>query len=224
MERPSITGLKKRQQIQSANKTMFVWVVIAATAVTICLVLAQFLVRQFLFNVKIINAKSQTNQTLITNAASFTSVKDSVNKLIADSKLTKLRVAPEDTALQVIIDALPTVDDRAALGTSLQQKVFSRSGVAIDSLNVIDASVAASEPSLAGGVTQPQEIIFSVALSGSYEQVRQAIDDLNKSIRPFDIQTIRVSGDGGNLSVNISLKTFYLPKTTVQLRQEPIKP
>jgi hypothetical protein len=36
------TGLKKRQAISSANRTMFIWVAVASVAISILLVAAQF--------------------------------------------------------------------------------------------------------------------------------------------------------------------------------------
>ena len=66
-ELKQLTGLKKRQQIASANKMIFVWVIIASVVVSLCGVTMQFLVRQAIFNQKIINEKLKTQSTLSKN-------------------------------------------------------------------------------------------------------------------------------------------------------------
>ena len=54
MDKRALTGFKKRQQIISARKTMFMWVMLASAAVAVCLVLSQLLVKQMIFNNRII--------------------------------------------------------------------------------------------------------------------------------------------------------------------------
>ena len=226
MEKRTTTGIKKREKIQQANKMMFVWVVAASAAVAICLVLAQFLIRQMIFNQKIISVKAQTNATLVTNKQTFETIKSGIDKLISDSSLNALKVAPTDTALQVIIDALPTSDDRAALATSLQQVVLSRSGVSIDSISVTDQSslaTAGSTGNVASAVT-PQDIVFNVVLIGNYAQISQAISDMERSIRPFYVERLQIEGTGTQLRASINAKTFYLPAKSMNLKIEALKP
>lgn len=226
MEKRTITGFKKREQIQKANKTMFLWVIAASAAIVVCFVLALSLARQLAFNQKVISVKGETNNTLNQNRETFETIKTEVNKLISDKRLSDLRVSDTDTALQVVIDALPTSDDRAALATSLQQVVLSRSGVTIDSIRVTDDSGAATidaedEPADA---TTPQEITFDVVIVGNYAQVSQAVTDMEKSIRPFSVQRMQIDGSGNQLRVSLQAKTFYLPAKTVNVKQEALKP
>lgn len=225
MEKRTITGIKKREQIQKANKTMFLWVVAASAAVAICLVLAQFLVRQMLFNQKIMSVKGETNSTLVANKETFKTIKTGINKLISDSNLSSLKVAETDTALQVVIDALPTSDDRAALATSLQQVVLSRSGVAIESISVTDQSATLAAAGSTTTVTdKPQEILFNVVLIGNYEQISQAVTDMERSIRPFSVERMQIEGSGTQLRASINAKTFYLPAKTMKIKTEALKP
>lgn len=229
MEKKSITGLKKRQQIQNANRTMFLWIVAASVAVAICLVFGQFMLRQFMFNNKIIGAKNETYATLRDNKESFETLKSEVNKLVSNQSLSKLRVSDTDTALQVVVDALPTTDDRAALATSLQQVVLARSGVAVESINVIDAEGATTseaEDGAAAGTSSDTvgEVIFTVVINGSYEQIQQALTDMEATIRPLSMQKVELEGSGSQLRATITAKSFYLPAKTAELKKETIKP
>lgn len=216
-----MTGLKKRQQIKKANNTMFLWVIAASVAVTICLVFGQFLFRQFMFNTRIYNEKAKTESILKQNKATFETIKGDVNKLLSNQSLAALKAAPEDTPLQVIVDALPTSDDRAALGTSLQQVVLSRSGVSIESMSVTDGGLVSSDTPASD---QVQEIPFSLVLIGTYDQVAQAVADMERSIRPIKIDSIQLDGSGARLRATIAAKTFYLPAKSVELKKEAIKP
>lgn len=226
MEKRTTTGIKKREKIQQANKTMFLWVVVASAAVAICLVLAQFLIRQMIFNQKVISVKGQTNKTLVTNKQTFETIKSGVDKLISNNSLSSLKVAQTDTALQVVIDALPTSDDRAALATSLQQVVLSRSGAVIDSISVTDESsiLPAGTVVETADSSTPQEIKFNFVLVGNYSQIGQTIADMERSIRPFSIDRLQIEGNGSQLRASVSAKTFYLPAKTMNVKTEALKP
>lgn len=217
MDAPKLTGLKKRQQIQQANRTMFIWVVAAAVALSICIVLAQFMIRQLLFNNRIIGEKSKTQQVLDANLTSFEDLKKEVSKLNADENLNSLKINDTDSVLQFIIDALPTTDDRADLGTSLQQVVLARSGVSIESISVTQMGVTAdptSEPE--GGSTTPTEISFDLILGGSYDQIRGAVNDMERSIRPIKVKQVKLEGNGRLLKATIAASTYYLPSKSVK--------
>lgn len=223
MDAPKLTGVKKRQQIEQANKTMFLWIIAASVAVAVCLVLAQFMVRQFVYNSKVIGEKAKAQQILDRNIDSVDSLKQEVNKLIANNELTALRVSPSDTALQVIIDALPTSDDRAGLATSLQQVILARSGITIDSISVTGQSISSDATATATtNVSTPIEIPFNITVVGDYAKLTQTITDLERSIRPISVDVIDVQGSGSTLRATISAKTFYLPPKSVEVQKKGI--
>ena len=58
--------------------------------------------------------------------------------------LGKLKADPSDTALQVVIDAMPTEDDRVALLASLQQIIFAKSGVHVEAISFNDVAATPS--------------------------------------------------------------------------------
>lgn len=217
-----LTAVRKRQQIQTANKTMFLWIAGAAVALAMAVVGGQLLVRESLFNGKIISEKGKTLETLDDNIAAVEGLKTEVNKLTANSDLSRLKTADNDTALQVIIDALPTADDRTALGASLQQVILARSGVTIDSISVTESGV--QEEVITGDASTPSEITFSFTIIGDYDRIRSALRDIERSIRPINIENIEVQGTAQSLQATISAKTYYLPPKTVQLGSKEVQP
>jgi hypothetical protein len=225
MEAPKLTGLKKRQQIQQANRTMFIWVVAAAVAFAVCVVLAQFMIRQLLFNNMIIGEKSKTQQVLDSNLTTFEELKKEVAKLNADPNLNALKINETDSVLQFIIDALPTNDDRAVLGTSLQQVVLARSGVSIESISVTQQGVVADPSGAeASNSNTPTEISFDVILGGNYDQIRTAVFDMERSIRPINIKLVKLEANGKSLRATINASTFYLPGKSVKEEKTKMVP
>lgn len=219
-----LTGVKKRQQIHKANKAVFIWVAIAGVVVAVALVLAQFLVAQFLFNGKIINAQRQTNETLVKNVEQYSPLRTEVSKLIANQRLTSLRVSQDDNALQVVIDAMPTTGDTLGLAASLQQVIFNRSGIKMEQLSFgegVSDPLAASKSSEKEGLN---EILFTAKFVGTYDQLKKLFEDMQLSIRPISITSLKMSGESGNMTAEIQAKTYYAKPPTTDLKKEPIKP
>ena len=213
----ALTGLKKRQQISSANKMVFAWIAIASLVIGICAVLAQFLVRQLMFNNKIYGALSTTSSTLDKNIKAYDGLKSSVVKLVANSDLSALKKGENSTALQVIIDALPTEENRSALATSMQTEVLGPAGVTINSFSVTDSGETASSGSIAN--TDASSFDFSFSITGSYAQVQQAIKNIERSIRPISIKSIALQGTSERLDATINATTYYQPVRDIQLKE-----
>lgn len=221
--KPAITGVKKRQQIQQANRIVFVWVAIAAVAITVALVLAQFMMKQFFFNTKVISAQVKTNDTLVKNLDVYEPLKTDVSKLVANSDLARLRVQDTDSALQVVIDAMPTADEPIALIASLQQVVLAKSGATISDVTLLQAAPSdTGEVVVAAAGMQP--VSFMVKANGSYDSIKKLMQDMHNSIRPISVTALKVTGSNSNMAVEITANTFYAIPRTVDMTKETINP
>lgn len=220
-----LTGLKKRQQIANANKMIFVWVIIASVVVSLCGVTMQFMVRQAIFNQEIIAAKIETQSTLAQNIENVPKLKEEINALYADANLAKVKANPDDTTLKVILDALPTTDDGTALGASLQQVILPISGVdTSDLVTVASGGMLAGAPAVeATDATVPMSD-FSFAASGDYARIRAMLGDLERTIRPMNVQTISFQNNDGQVKATVVGVSYYSPQQTVKLGKEPLKP
>lgn len=231
-----MSGVRKRQQIENTNKRIFLWLAIASVIVSICLVAMQFLVRELLYNQKIISKKSDTNKTLVENIKQAKALQNNVNALLANNNLNALKYeaqSTETTSLNVILDALPVNGDATAFANSLQAVVLPRSGVSIRELNTVSI-----EDPLAGGAAestdgtvapaapgQPQALAFTAGFSGKYGDIERALVDMSRVIRPISLSELSVrAGEDGTLQVNIAGVTYYLPAKSVEVRMEPITP
>lgn len=215
-----LTGLKKRQQIEVAGRTMFAWVAIAAIALSFCLATGQYLFSKWDFNNKIINKKNTVAQTLDINITSASKLKQEVDNLTANQDLASVKTNPDDPNTKSILDALPTTFDPAALATSLQQVILSRSGVTVESITVppdVDNAGVAST------LTGPQEIKFNFTVTGSYDKIKTLMVDLGRTIRPMKLTSLALNGSDTNLRAAFEVVTYYQPPKTVILGEELIK-
>lgn len=214
----NLTGLKKRQQIKAANKTVFMWVIIAAAVIGIASVASEFLLRQFFFNMEVIGQKQETERILKDNLVTYGELRKNIEKLIANENLGVLKKGDNSNALQVIIDSLPTEDNQAAFAASMQSEVLSRSGVVIDGFGV-GAGSSGSDAGVIPTTSTAQQMPFNFSITGQYAQVIQALRDIERSVRPIDIQQLKLEGNDQSLKATISAVTYYQPTKHVKIEK-----
>jgi hypothetical protein len=231
---PPLANIGKRQQVAKANKMIFVWITLASVVIVICGVLSIFLVRQAIFNQKIINQKSKTNTTIAQNIENAKVLKENVDELIADTNLAEVRVNDADSNLKVIFDALPTTGDSTTLSNSLFSQIFSSAGVSTDSIVVgssasvvTDAAVSAGESTSTDSsvAPAPQAIPFQAAVQGSNQAIVAMFSNLERVIRPMSISQFNIkAADNGQLVVSLVGESYYLSADTVKLGKTVVKP
>ncbi len=222
-------GMRKRQQIATISRTMFLWVAGASIIVAFAGVGSIFLTKQLLFNQKIIIEKGKTADTLKKNISSAKALNRSINQLRADRNISKV---PASTAtsnnLDKILDALPYEGDYVGLGSSLQSTLLN--GIAIESLTVdatggAEFSTSGIDLSTLNTVGNAQPITFTFKVSGSDAELKTLLARLDKSIRPIKILNMKLEAAGPNkLDATIQALTYYQPKKVFKLQEKTIKP
>lgn len=227
--KPVLTGVKKRQQIHNANKAVFIWVAISGVVLAVAIVLAQVMIKQFMFNMSIIEIQRNTNATLIKNAEAYNPLRTEVSKLVANQRLSDLRTNKGengDNSLQVVIDAMPTVDDGLGLAASLQQSILSKSGVRIEQLSINSgAATPVSDTGVEGATTEGiVDVSFNFKAVGSYDQLKKMFEDMQLSIRPISVTEFKLSGDSATMTAEVQAKSFYAIPPTTDLKKETKSP
>ena len=219
-EEEHLTGIKKRQQIDGTRKQVFIWVALASAAVVICIIVGINLIQRIKYQTKVNGELGKTADTLKSSANSIDELIENVNNLRTNRALTLTNLKNDDsTVFQVVIDALPTEADAVDFGASLQNEILSRSGVVIDSIAVDGSTTASSSDdtstttSGSGAIAFPtaQPITFNVSLIGSYDNIKETLENIQNTIRPITISTIRLEGTDDNLTADISASTYYSP-------------
>src|SRR5690242_6343155 len=115
-------AIRKRQQIENAGKTMFLWVAISAAVVGLAGVLSASMFERIAFNQKVINAKNKTVDNLKKDNAAVDELKRNVRVRNTDQALADTPRLDGSEPISVVLDALPSNANSSALGASLQQK------------------------------------------------------------------------------------------------------
>lgn len=225
---PSV-GMRKRQQIASSNKTMFMWVAGASVIVAFALVGSIFLVKQIVFTEKILMEKGKTVSNLNENIQAAGELDKAVNNLRANDNLAAARSSASSNNLDVVIDAMPYAADPVSLGSSLQTALLT--GISIQSLSVDTPSAdgstvgASTNTSTLQTVGTAQPITFSFKATGSSDQLKDLFDRLDRSIRPIQIMSLQLESAGqGKLTATVQAATFYQPQKKLELQQKVVKP
>ncbi len=223
------TAIRKRSQINKANRTMFLWIALASALVGIALVLGIFMVQKLLFNEQVLAAKQETLNTLAANNAVVDDLKNEVRALDTNEDLAKAKANENDQAIQVILDALPSDANSLALGASLQNVLLAGiEGLTIESLQVdpvvgietlTDESVVdASDDSAANAIT------FQFVVSGSQDALKQVLTNLERSIRTIEVTSLRIETQQDGPVMTVQARAFYEPARVVKLEERTIKP
>jgi hypothetical protein len=116
---------------------------------------------------------------------------------------------------RIVLDALPSTYDAPALATSLEKIMTGRS-VAITTLSVTDDPATNSDDPQAQPKYTP--IQFSFSGTGNYTSSKQLLQDFERSIRPFDMNTLEINGSDNELKLTASMTTYFQPAKSLNLQ------
>lgn len=240
-EKP-LTGVRKRQQIESANKQMLMWVAIAAVVVSVCFVIAINFIQRIAYQGKVNGKLGETSSTLDSSVESIENLKTEIEKLNANKNLNLANLqakGSDSTALQIVIDALPTEDDRTALASSLQNAILAGTSVNVEQISV-ESNFVATTPEVAtvDGETEnsgdassmvkpePMMINFNLSFTGSYSEIEKTLREIERTIRTISIDSLDLQGseNSDQVQASASLSTWYVPKVDYQLGSEEVQP
>ena len=223
-------ALRKRQQIDSSKRTMFIFVAVAAFVSGIALVASFFLVQQIWFQGRVISQKQATVNTINANLKAVDGLKDNIRLLDTNEALNSVKSSDDSSAVQAVLDALPTEPNADALGASLQVMfVGAIDGLTIESLSVTDPSdegaLAASGSDSESESNDPNlGIGFSMSVSGSAEQLKALLARFERSIRVIKIDSLSVEASKDSLTMGIEGRAYYQPAYDVKIDKKVIKP
>lgn len=229
-------AIRKRAQIAKANRTMFLWIAASSLVIGSAVVVSIFFAQNLIYNQKVINKKMETVSTLRKNNEAVPDLESAVRVLDTNSALASIKANPNDQTLQVILDALPADANSVALGASLQKKLLANiDGLRLTSLQVTPVvgseSVSTSTtgtattpaPAATPGSTQPIPVDFQFTVAGTQESLKQALVNLQKSLRVIEIDTFTISAaDPGRLTLSVTGSSYYVPAKTITLTEEVV--
>ncbi|HEX9679125.1 MAG TPA: type 4a pilus biogenesis protein PilO [Candidatus Saccharimonadales bacterium] len=190
----------KRQAIEKAKSTVLTSVVIASIVVSFSIVTVNFLWDLRGYNSRVIKEKNLAKVTLRQN-------------LINADELTAQFSVFEASGVKSseILDALPSTYDYAALVTSVNS-IAKRSGLELTGFAGTDQSNEAPGTAV---TPSPFEMAFSISVAGSYDSLKKFVDNLDRSIRPFQVRALSISGTDQAITADIAISTYFQPKADI---------
>ena len=220
-------AVRKRQQIDSSRKTMFVFVAGAAFLAGIALVISIFLIQQIVFHSKVIIEKQSTIFRLDKNLESVDELKKNVRVLETNSALNSVKANSENSALQTVLDALPDNPNADAFGASIKNKfVDTVEGLTLDNLSVTppNSQGEESEGNNSESADSSNTLSFSLEVSGSADKLRELLTKFERSIRVIELKSFEIHTSEDKLSLTIQGVAYYEPAQKIHLEKKVVKP
>jgi hypothetical protein len=216
----------KRSLINKANSTIVVATTLAAFVLVFALVAGKSLVDQLSYQNRVIDAKKMALDQLEADLAARDSLQTSYEAFVDDGP-NILGGNPQGAGdkdgdnAKLVLDALPSKYDFPALTTSLE-KVITGQNLSILGITGTDQEAAQADNQTSPD-PQPVPMPFQVQVAGPYEGIQGLVDVFLRSIRPFQIQTIELTGDESSMTAVISAQTFYQPEKSLEIKQEVVR-
>ena len=225
--KPNDVAIRKRTQIAKANRTMFLWIAAASALVGAALVVSIFLGQKLFYNEKVLSAKAETVAVIEHNNEVVPVLEDEIRVLDADAALSTVKANENDQAIRVILDALPSEANSDALGASLQNKLLAGiDGLALESMQVdpvVGIETLTGDTTGAATTDSANTISFQFVVTGNERALRQALQNLERSIRTIKVTSTRIEIQSSGTSMTVQAQAFYEPAKNLVLTKEAVK-
>lgn len=220
------TSFTKRTLISKANSSMLVATSIAAFVLVFGLVAGKALLSQMAYQNRVIDAKKDALKQIQSDQAAVNSLKNSYKDFVSEDPNVlggnPNGQGPQDgDNAKIVLDALPSRYDFPALTSSLETLITSQN-LKILGITGTDEEVTQGGQQTSGN-PQATPMPFQVQVSGAYPSVQGFVDVLLRSIRPFQIQSLEISGSESSMIADITAQTFYQPEKKLNIQEEVVK-
>lgn len=217
---------EKHSKINKANNMMLIVIAICSVVVVFSLVASKALLSQRAYQSRVIEKKEKARDQLKSNLAATDKLITSYKSFISTSS-NVLGGNPKGTGdkdgdnAKIILDALPSKYDYPALNSSLE-KLFTQNSVKIESISGVDDEISQAK-NTSSNSPQPVDIPFEVSISSNYAGIQNIIKIFERSIRPFHINSLTLSGNDNDLSLTLKAKTYFQPERNLDIKKEVVK-
>ncbi len=216
----------KHLQINKSQTTIVIAAALAAFMLVFAIVASKSLVDQITYNNRVITEKKKAVSQLRTNTQTAEKLMTAY-KAFAGTTQNVLGGNPQGTGprdgdnAKIVLNALPSKYDFPALTTSLEKLLVSQQ------LEI--ASITGNDDEVAQGATpsspnpEAVDIPFEISATGTYAAIQSTVDVFGKSIRPFHIETVQLSGGQSSMTMSMTAKTYYQPAKNFNITKKVVK-
>lgn len=211
----------KHLQIDKSQSTVLAVVAVSVVVTIFSLFAAKALISKGLYQRRVLSAQHKVVSQLKSNITAANTLFTQYSSAFAGQDPNMLGGSLNGTGNldgdnpRLTLDALPSTYDAPALATSLEKIITGRS-MTISSINVTDDP--ATYPDQPQATPTPTSVTFQFEASGTYQQAQQLLQDFERSIRPFDLNTLQISGTDQDMQLTVSMTTYYQPAKSLNLQ------
>lgn len=220
MARPVAKGISKLSGkhvlVDKANTTVVIVAALTTAVVVFSIFAAIKLVGVISYQNKVISLREDSVKQLESNLDSIDTLR---NSYVAFDNTAESAIGTSDKNSKIVLDSLPSKYDFPAFITSINF-IAESSGLTVNSITGTDDEAAAIKSTINPA---PVEIGFELSATGNYDSVKKFIDDLRRSIRPFVINELSVSGSDNALSVKVIGLSYYQPSKEIGVNEQVVK-
>lgn len=216
----------KRIQIDKANLVIVTATSIAVFVTMFSLVGVRAILSQRAYQSKVIAKKEVAKKQLDENVKAVESLVTSYKQFVSGTvnviggSVTGAGDRDGDNA-KIVLDALPSKYDFPALTSSLE-KLITDNGNKITLIQGTDDEVA-QQANDSSSTPKPVEMPFEVSVEGNYANIQSLIGVFERSIRPFPIQSLSITGKDSQINLDIKALTYYQPEKNLNIAKEVVK-
>ena len=209
----------KRAQLDTNKTVIFATIAVASIVVVASLVIGKGVWSRANYLGKVAGEKEEALKQLESNKEALTELKASYEEF-NEQNPNLIGGSPDATGgnngtnSALVLDALPSKYDFPALTASVEKLL---TGYTLNSITGTDDALAQSSNTASGVV----EIPISINIAADYTGFKNLIDVLNRSIRPFHITKLNLSGNNTNLQVDMDIMTYYQPEQALMITKVP---
>lgn len=221
---------KNTVTLSNAEVRNLVTFTVAVAVGVFCLLGAKTLLSKTIYQQKVISAAHKADKQLKTNLSNSSTLTDQYASLFENSDPSNALGGKSDTSAQAVppdvdnarlaLDALPTIYDYPATIASLT-KILTDDGIGTPSITGTDQSTTIKDDPTSA--PSPIKITLGISGTGNYTSVRNVLRDLERSIRPFDVTSLSLSGTEGNLTLNASVDTYFQPAKVLGITPKEVR-
>lgn len=217
----------KRLAISKANARIIAVVAGASVVSIFCLVGAKALWSHNAYQAKVNGAKEKAHHQLVANLQAADELTKSYQTFASQDTnvLGGNKTGTQDNDgdnSKIILDALPGSYDFPGLTSSIE-KIMSDRHFQITTFTGIDDQINQQDNS-SSNTPQPQPIPFSFTVdNANYVAVQQIVSTLQSSIRPIQIDSLKLTGGATDMKIAIDAHTYYQPQKSLNIKKQVVK-
>jgi hypothetical protein len=214
---------EKHEKIDRENARIVGTVGGAVFLVIFSLFAAQALISQSLYQNRVISEKKTALKQLKENKTAADDLRNVYSAFVSEPE-NVLGGSPDgDTSVdgdnaKIVLDALPGEYDYPGLASSVEK-------ILLDGGYSIEAVGGSEDSSLGGSVdsSAPVEIPYPFSVNANPASTKELLETLEKSIRPFYVDTLTIRSSQLGLRTSLGVRTFYQPEVQYELGTKVVR-